>query len=190
MRGSCTGLWADRRFLLTAWAGSIWLSKCVWFKGLSWYPASNFQQVPITVLHLPARVMGQVQFLCTLNRCSCSTSNIVKLGSELPTSPRAHMLSQKYGGLSALLGSRSASLNQSLFCCSSWEPSAAKTQAVTVQKRRLLYTSVKEFGFLLIFLTPPAFSMQMTGTKTELRRCFSNGSNIPYFSLLWLILSY
>lgn len=118
MRGSCTGLWANRRFLLTAWAGGIWLSKRVWFKGLSWYPASNFQQVPITVLHLPARMMGQMQFLCAL--CSCSTGNIAKLGPELPTSPRIYMLAWKYGGISAPLGSRFASVTQSLFCCSSW----------------------------------------------------------------------
>lgn len=151
MCGSCTGLWANRRFLLTAWAGSIWLSKCVWFKGLSWYPASDFQQVPITVFHLPARVMGQMQSLCILNTCSCSISNVAKLGPEFPTSPRTHMLSWKYGGISALLGSRFASVNQSFFCCSSWEPSVAETQVVTVQKRRLLDTSVKEFGFPLIF---------------------------------------
>lgn len=95
MRGSCTGLWADRRFLLTAWAGSIWLSKCVWFKGLSWYPASTFQQVPIVVLHLSAWVMGQVLFLCALRMCSCSMSNTVKLDPELRTSPRTYMLWQK-----------------------------------------------------------------------------------------------
>lgn len=75
----------------------------------------------------------------------------MKLGPELPTSPRTDMLSRKYGGVSALLGSRSASVNQPLFCCSSWEPSVAKTQAVTVQKRRLLYTSVKEFGLFTDF---------------------------------------
>lgn len=188
-------LWANRRFLLSACAGGIWLSKCVWFKGLSWYPVSNFQQVPITVLHLPAGVMGQMQLLCTLNMCSYSTSNIVNLGPELPTSPRTHMLSWKYGGIPALLGSRFASVNQFLFCCTSWEPSVAKTQAVTVQKRSLLYTSAKEAveefgGFFCWFLvTPPAF-LQVAGNKTELRGCFSNCSHIPYFSLIWLVLSF
>lgn len=105
------------------------------------YPAPNFQQDPIAVLHLPASVMGQMQFPSILTTCSYRASNIAKLGPELSTSPQISMLAWKYGGISALLGSRFAAVNQSLFCCSSWEPSVAKAQTVTGQKRRVLYTS-------------------------------------------------
>lgn len=105
------------------------------------YPAPNFQQVPITALHLPASVMAQMQFPATLTACSHRTSNIAKLGPELSASPKTSMLAWKRGGISALLGSRFAAVNQSLFCCSSCEPSLAKAQAVTGQKRRWLYTS-------------------------------------------------
>lgn len=114
--------------------------------------------------------MGQMQFPSILTTCCYRTSNIAKLGLELSTSPQISMLAWKYGGISALLGSRFAAVNQSLFCCSSWEPSVAKAQTVTGQKRRFL-------------CTPPARSMQISGNKTELRGCFSSSSHVPGLTL-------
>lgn len=127
------------------------------------HPAPNFQQVLGAVFQLPASVVGQMQFPLTLTTCSHGRREHL---------PKTSILAWKGSGISALLGSRFATVNQSSFCCSSWEPRAAKAQAATGQektKKRALYTS-----------SPLSANKSH---KPELRGCFPSGSHVPSLTL-------